>query len=115
MLKDEEIFGLLGPNGAGKTSLISMITGLYQPDQGNSWIGGYNIIENIEKVHLQIGVCPQFDLLWPDLTIKEHLLFYARIKGISRINEEKNVKETISNVGLQKFSDFRTKNLSGKI
>jgi len=35
-------------------------------------------------VHLRIGVCPQFDLLWPELTVAEHLLFYARLKGIPK-------------------------------
>jgi len=33
-------------------------------------------------------VCPQFDLLWPDLTVEEHLLFYARLKGVSPMEEK---------------------------
>ena len=77
-IKKGETFGLLGPNGAGKTSLIAMLTGLYPPESGNAWIGGYSIINQIDNVHTQIGVCPQFDLLWPDLTVEEHLLFYSR-------------------------------------
>lgn len=60
-----EIFGLLGPNGAGKTTIISMLTGLYAADSGNAWIGGNDIQTNLAKVQLNIGVCPQFDLLWP--------------------------------------------------
>lgn len=64
-----ETFGLLGPNGAGKTTLISMITGMFQPDNGNAWIGGYDIKSNISKAQLQMGVCPQFDLIWPQLTV----------------------------------------------
>ena len=73
---------MLGPNGAGKTTLISMITGIYPPSEGNAWISGFDIINNIEKVHLNMGVCPQFDILWPDLTVEEHLFFYARLKGV---------------------------------
>ena len=42
-----------------------MITGIYPPNHGNAWISGYDIIDNIEQAQLQIGVCPQFDLLWP--------------------------------------------------
>lgn len=77
-----ELFGLLGPNGAGKTTLISQLIGMFPPTRGNAWIGGYDIRNNLEIVQLQIGVCPQFDILWENLTVEEHLLFYARIKGI---------------------------------
>lgn len=43
-----EILGLLGPNGAGKTSVISTITGLYKCDEGNAYIGGYSIKDNLK-------------------------------------------------------------------
>ena len=78
----KETFGLLGPNGAGKTTLISMLTGMVTPNYGNAWIGGYDINSNISKAQLEMGVCPQFDLLWPQLTVEEHLRFYGRLKGI---------------------------------
>lgn len=66
---DRETFGLVGPNGAGKTTLISMITGMFEPDNGNAWLGGYDITSSIEKAQLEMGVCPQFDLLWPLLSV----------------------------------------------
>jgi ABC-type multidrug transport system ATPase subunit len=47
MVKKKETFGLLGPNGAGKTTLISMITGMFAPNFGNAWIGGYDIQSNV--------------------------------------------------------------------
>ena len=43
IIEPKQIFGLLGPNGAGKTTLISLITGMYEPDNGNAWVGGYSI------------------------------------------------------------------------
>jgi len=82
-IKKGEIFGLLGPNGAGKTSLINAITGVFKPTMGNIWVAGTNAITEMEEMQLKIGVCPQFDILWNDLTVKDHLLFYARLKGIS--------------------------------
>lgn len=82
-----ELFGLLGPNGAGKTTLISQITGLYPTTKGNAWIGGFSIKNQLEIVQLQIGVCPQFDILWDIMTVEEHLLFYSRIKGVSPLDE----------------------------
>lgn len=46
-----------------------MLTGMINPDYGNAWIGGYDINSNIAKSQLEMGVCPQFDLLWPQLTV----------------------------------------------
>lgn len=112
-VKPGEIFGLLGPNGAGKTTLISMITGLFSPTHGNAWIAGNDIINNIEKVHTSLGVCPQFDLLWSSLTVREHLLFYARLKGIEKSEENEKVVAAMKEVYLDKKADCTTAQLSG--
>lgn len=113
-IRKGEMFGLLGPNGAGKTSLISMLTGLYPPQGGNAWVGGYDIVNQIDLVHSRLGVCPQFDLLWPELTVEEHLLFYARIRGISKENEKNVVNRAMSEVRLSDFAKFATNQLSGE-
>jgi ABC-type multidrug transport system ATPase subunit len=60
-----------------------------------------------------MGVCPQFDILWPDLTVEEHLLFYARLKGISPKEEKAKVKSAMTEVYLSKFATYQTKQLSG--
>ena len=112
-IKRGEMFGLLGPNGAGKTSLISMLTGLYPPEAGNAWVGGYDIVNQIDAVHKKMGVCPQFDLLWPELTVEEHLLFYARIRGIKASEEKEVVKKALKEVYLNDFASFKTRQLSG--
>lgn len=90
-IKENEIFGLLGPNGAGKTSLISVLTGLYPPTKGDAYIEGYSIREDLSRIRMLIGVCPQFDLLWHELSPDEHLYFYARLKGIS----EERIKQMV--------------------
>ena len=46
-----------------------MLTGLFKPNSGNAWISGYNIVSELDSVQLYMGVCPQFDILWPDLTV----------------------------------------------
>jgi ABC-type branched-subunit amino acid transport system ATPase component len=76
--KAGSILGLLGPNGAGKSSLISMLTGLYAPTSGTARMAGYDLRTEIDAVYKVIGVCPQFDILWEDLTVGEHLYFYVR-------------------------------------
>jgi ABC-type multidrug transport system ATPase subunit len=93
-----ELFGLLGPNGAGKTTFISMLTGMYRPTSGNAWMGGYDICNHLELVQLQIGVCPQFDVLWGELTCEEHLLFYARLKGVPPEEELSMVTKALKEV-----------------
>jgi ABC-type multidrug transport system ATPase subunit len=60
-----------------------MLTGLIQPTSGNAIVGGFDITKEIDKAHLIMGVCPQFSILWGELTVKEHLLFYSRLKGFS--------------------------------
>ena len=90
-LKNNEIFGLLGPNGAGKTTFFSLLTGIYEPSSGNAWVGGNSIKEKIGQVQELIGYCPQFDLLWEDLSVEEHLYFYSRLKNVKSV-ETKKVK-----------------------
>ncbi len=91
-MEDKTIFGLLGPNGAGKTTLLSMITGIFSPSEGKAFVAGYSIKNQIDKVHLEMGVCPQFDILWPILTVEEHLYFYARLRGVGTKSEKKKVE-----------------------
>lgn len=90
-----------------------MLTGLYRPDAGNAWVAGFDIKNQLDQVQLQMGVCPQFDILWSDLTVEEHLLFYARIKGISPKEEKSMVKKAMQEVYLERFSKFKVTQLSG--
>ncbi|KAI9002146.1 hypothetical protein DFJ74DRAFT_696885 [Hyaloraphidium curvatum] len=107
------IFGLLGPNGAGKTTLISILTGLYPPTDGMAKIAGYDIATDMDQVYCNIGICPQHDILWDDLTIEEHLLFYARLKGVPAAEEKEVVKQSMEAVSLQDMSWRLSKGLSG--
>ena len=66
-LETREIFGLLGTNGAGKTTLISVLTGMYDLTSGMAWIDGKEV--GTEEANARLGVCPQFDILWPSLSI----------------------------------------------
>ena len=78
----DEILALLGPNGAGKSTLVNCALGLYKLSSGTIQINGFDITRDHDQVYRHIGVCPQHEILWPDLTPKEHLLFYCRLKGI---------------------------------
>ncbi|KAI9878284.1 MAG: hypothetical protein M1830_001384 [Pleopsidium flavum] len=111
-VKRGEVFALLGPNGAGKSTTISLIRGDIQPSQK----GGEIFVENIPiskrraAARSHLGVCPQFDAM-DQMTVVEHLRFYARIRGVSDV--EHNVREVIRAVGLESFSSRMAAKLSG--
>lgn len=90
--------GLLGPNGAGKTTLINMLVGLLSPTSGRATIGSHEITSRGKELQRIIGLCPQFDLLYDDLTVEEHLLFYVRLKGYPRKNELAHVADLMNEV-----------------
>ena len=108
-----QVFALLGENGAGKTTTISMLTGLYAPSAGEAWVNGHSIVSDMGGVHSSIGVCPQFSILWDTLTVREHLLFFARLKGVPFMQESKHVDNALRNYGLFEFSSRAAGALSG--
>lgn len=87
-------------NYIGKTTLISILVGLYEKSSGEAKLAGYDLGSQSEYVYRKIGVCPQFDILWEDLTVEEHLYFYARLKGISAADEASAVTESLNRVSL---------------
>lgn len=71
-----------GPNGAGKTTLLETLSGLAIPQHGRALVGGVDIVRERRRALGLLGVCPQFDVVWPELTVADHLLLYARLKGV---------------------------------
>lgn len=106
-----ECFGLLGENGAGKTTLIKMLSCSLQPTTGTAHLCGHDVTEKPERVQKLVGICPQFDVLWDDLTVREHLLLFLRLKGAS--SARKDVGSILTEVGLLASKDKRVKELSG--
>ena len=112
-LNDNEIFGLLGPNGAGKTTFFSILTGIYEPTNGNAFIRGHSIKTELERSYEFIGYCPQFDLLWEDLSVENTLYFYSRIKNKEKSKINYMVKKILEDVNLMKFKNYLVRELSG--
>lgn len=81
-INGDEVFCLLGHNGAGKTTAIQMVTGLLKPTSGNAFIYGNNLVTNLDGVRQSLGLCQQFDVLFDQLTCKEHLELVCNLKGI---------------------------------
>lgn len=96
---DKEVFGLLGPNGAGKTTLINILTGNLNPNEGNLKIFGHTYKDKM-KVKQMIGVVPQFDVFFNELSVKDHLILVARLHNVPRKELPYMTKEIAEKVGL---------------
>ncbi|XP_060186206.1 ABC transporter A family member 1 isoform X3 [Lycium barbarum] len=112
-LYENQILALLGHNGAGKSSTISMLVGLISPTSGDALVLGKNILTDMDEIRKSLGVCPQYDILFPELTVKEHLEIFADLKGVSEDSKEKAVAEMVDEVGLADKLNTVVKALSG--
>jgi len=85
-VKKGEILGLLGPNGAGKSSSIRMISGITKPTAGEVELKGCGSVwdDQADNTVNFLGYCPQENVLWPNLTVREHLEVFATIKGLRK-------------------------------
>uniref|UniRef100_A0A3P9HLW0 ATP-binding cassette, sub-family A (ABC1), member 3b n=1 Tax=Oryzias latipes TaxID=8090 RepID=A0A3P9HLW0_ORYLA len=108
-----QITVLLGHNGAGKTTTLSMLTGLYPPSSGRAYINGYDICQDMALIRRSLGLCPQHDVLFDNLTVREHLLFYAQLKGYSKDKIPDEVDRIIRILNLEDKRRARSKTLSG--
>merc|ERR1711881_137253 len=112
-VKKHECFGLLGHNGAGKTTTINMLTGLLNPDSGNAYVGTDNILTDLAVIYGRMGVCPQHDILWDTMTGREHLEFYARLKGQPAPVVKKLIAAALESVSLTFAKDRLSGGYSG--
>jgi len=76
-----QIFALLGHNGAGKTTTINILTGMYPSSGGNADIYGHSLQTDLSEIRQSLGVCPQHNILFDLLTVREHLVLFAMLKG----------------------------------
>ncbi|MCT4509297.1 MAG: ABC transporter ATP-binding protein [Tepidibacter sp.] len=108
-----EFCALLGPNGAGKTTLIKMLVGLLKPEEGIITINDMVLDRNNNKLKKKIGIVPQHTNLDKDLTVKENLLFSAKLFKIPKIEAEKKTNELIDFIDLKSVENKTTRKLSG--
>lgn len=90
-----------------------MLTGLFRPSAGSASVCGFDLASELDSIYHVMGVCPQFDISWPDLSVEEHLLFYARVKGVRGPQQREMVTGIMSDVGLALKAKALAKQLSG--
>lgn len=104
-VKNGEIFGLLGSNGAGKTTTFRIIMGLLDSNSGNVTLDGKKIDYNLTD---QIGFVTEERSLLTKMTVKEQLIYYGRLKGLT---EEEILKRL--DIWLEKFqiTDYKNRKI----
>lgn len=113
-IKTGEIFGLIGPNGAGKTTLIRLLVGLLVPDYGEGYILGRSIKEITPELKQRIGYMTQTKSLYPDLTARENIDFFARLCGVKDKNKRRKLIDYVLKlIEIEKWADMPVFELSG--
>jgi ABC-2 type transport system ATP-binding protein/sodium transport system ATP-binding protein len=107
-----EVYGLLGPNGAGKTTTIRMIVGLLTPDSGYAEVAGFRTSEWPDEVKTRIGLVSANDGVYPWLSVREMLLFFADLYGLTPQIAKDNLRVLAELFGLTSLLDRRCALLS---
>ncbi|ORX60084.1 P-loop containing nucleoside triphosphate hydrolase protein [Piromyces finnis] len=111
-INKHECFGLLGPNGAGKSTTLNMITSTIPQTTGKIYYDG--VESHIARYNnISLGYCPQNDTFWKELTIREHLEFFLKIRGYSDELAKEYTTQYIRSCGLEEHEGKHASKLSG--
>uniref|UniRef100_A0A8D0H9C9 ABC transporter domain-containing protein n=1 Tax=Sphenodon punctatus TaxID=8508 RepID=A0A8D0H9C9_SPHPU len=112
---EDQITALLGHSGAGKTTLLNILSGLSKPSDGSVTILKYKLseMEAIEEIREITGLCPQFNVQFDILTVKENLRIFAKVKGIQSNKVEEEVKKLLTMLDISSIQDTQADKLSG--
>ena len=104
---------VLGHNGAGKTTTLSVLCGLFPPTAGDCFVFGHSVTRARRAVYRLLGVCPQHDVLWSELTVLEHLRLYGALKRMAAAQAASAAAAMAVEVGLDGKAQARSRALSG--
>ena len=112
-LFEGDVTVLLGHNGAGKTTTINCLTGMLDITSGDCEVYGQSVRRELPRVRQSLGLCPQHNILWDEMSCIDHLLFYAKLKGVDGPEAVEAAEEMLRNVALEAKRDAMAASLSG--
>jgi len=107
-----EIFGLLGPNGAGKTTTLRIICTLLKPDAGSVEVLGFDTRTAPEEVRRRIGVVTADIGVYPRLSARENITYFAELSGVPDSQLSTRVNAVIDRLDMSSFANQRAESLS---
>ena len=110
--QDGRVTGLLGPNGAGKSTTLRILYTVLKPDSGSARIDGIDVVAESLKARSHIGTLPHASGLYPHLTARENIAYYAKLYGMSCDVIDERVQKVIEQLDIRDFADRRTKGFS---
>ena len=110
--QSSRIFGLLGANGAGKTTTLRMLSTILRPTGGYAKVMGHDVEKEPEVVRQNLGFHSASTALYPRLTARETLDFFARINHYPQDKVEKRVEDLINRFGIESYAGVRVDRLS---
>jgi ABC-2 type transport system ATP-binding protein len=108
-----KVLGLLGPNGAGKTTLVRIVTTLLQPDHGQAWINGIDVVRDPQRARMSFGLAGQYPAVDENLTGFENLEMVGRLYHLSRRDSRTRANQLLERFDLTDAGNRVAKNYSG--
>lgn len=109
---DGKITGLLGPNGAGKSTTLRILYTVLKPDEGTASIDGIDVVGDPLTARARIGTLPHGSGLYPHLTARENIAYYARLYDMPVDSIDEQVQLVIDQLDINDFADRKTKGFS---
>jgi sodium transport system ATP-binding protein len=109
---DGKITGLLGPNGAGKSTTLRVLYTVLKPDEGTANIDGADVVSDSLAARRNIGALPHGAGLYPHLTARENIAYYANLCGLDKSEVDDRVSNIVKLLEIDAFADRRTKGFS---
>src|SRR5437773_12062445 len=111
-VQDQELFFLLGPSGCGKTTLLRLIAGFYQPDEGRLFFGG-KPMHGVPPHQRNTGMVFHNYALWPHLTVAENVVYGLDVRGVSAAAKQQRVAEALALVQMHTCAQRAPNQLAG--